>query len=340
MKLSNELKFGIFATLATAAIIYGLNFLSGSSFFGPPLQLNATYNNLDGLLEGDPIMINGMRVGRAKDFDLDLASGEVNIKLEFFEKISIPRSSTAIIASRSVLGEKSIKIVGFSDSTRTLVPGFYETGDEIVGTLETGIIDNMSNLVESKGANILIEVAKLATELRQITQQTQALITDQNNTNSLTASLNNIRETTEYLTSISREVDSIARQLKTISTDAGSVVQNFEGNNENITKIFENVKNTTDSLVAASDEITELLTDASSAVSTVEDMVSKLDTNTNTLGALLNDKTLYDSIMTTTFEINSLLREAKANPQRFFDDIKLYLIDRNKNKGDARKEDE
>lgn len=337
--MSNELKFGIFATLATAAFIYGLNFLAGSSFFGPPLQLEASYANLDGLLEGDPIMINGMRVGRAKDFDLDLESGNVTIQLEFFDKLNIPRSSMAMIASRSVLGEKSIKIVGQSDdSLKTLVPGFYESGDEITGTLETGIIDNMTNLVESKGANILIEVARVATDLRQIIQQTQVLITDQNNTNSLTASLNNIRETTAYLTSISREVDSIARQLKVISTDAGSVVQNFEGNNENINKIFENVKNTTDSLVAASDEITELLTDASSAVETVENMVSKLDTNTNTLGALLNDKTLYDSIMTTTLEVNSLLREAKANPQRFFDDIKLYLIDRNKKKG-RREED-
>ncbi|MCI4668750.1 MAG: MlaD family protein [Bacteroidia bacterium] len=345
MKFSNELKFGIFATLATAAIIYGLNFLSGSSFFGPPLKLKAKYTNLDGLLEGDPIMINGMRVGRAKNFDLNLESGDVTIELEFFEKMKIPRSSMAMIASRSVLGEKSIRIIGLEDSARRMVPGFYETGDDIPGTLETGIIDNMTNLVESKGANILIEVAKLATELRQITQQTQALITDQNNTNSLTASIYNIRETTEYLTSISKEVDSIAKQLNTISVDAGSVVQNFKGNNENISTIFENVKNTTDSLEAASDEITELLTDASTTVETITDMVgkldTKLDTNTNTLGALINDKSLYDSLVVTTLEINSLLREAKANPQRFFDDIKLYLINRrNKDQEEAKLEDE
>jgi len=323
--------------LATAAVIYGLNFLSGSSFFGPPLELYSTYPNVDGLLEGDPIMINGMRVGRAKDFQLDLESGKVKITLEFFDQFSIPRSSVAMIASRSVLGEKAIKIINLEDSVRT-VPGFYESGEDIQGTLETGIIDNMSDLVETQGASIIIEVAKLAKELRQITEQTQILLTDENNTNSLTASINNIRETTVYLTSISYEIDSIAKQFTFISEDARSIVSNIEGNNDNINRIFDNIKGTTDSLVAASDEITELLTDASSAVETVENTVSKLDTTTGTLGVLLNDREIYDSLLVTTKEINGLLREAKSNPQRFFDDINLDLFER-KNK-DAKKEED
>ncbi|MEO0899167.1 MAG: MlaD family protein [Bacteroidota bacterium] len=341
-KLSNEIKFGIFAVIAAGAMIYGLNFLAGSSFFGPPLQLSSTYPNVDGLLEGDPILMNGMRIGRVKDFKLDVENGQVNIKLEFFEKMSIPKSFDAMIASRSVLGEKAIKLVNSQDKRRLMEAGYYETGNEINGVLETGIIDNVTELAENQGATIIYKVAELATELQKITAQTQKILTDPGTNNSLTASINNVRDATSYLTSITIEVDSIAKQLTGLSRNAASVVENFEGNNDNVTKIFSNVKNTTDSLVAASDEIKSLLTDASSTVGTVEEVVGKLKEPTSTLGKLINTETLHDSLVITVMELNSLLREAKANPQRFFDDIKLYLFERNKRKEEeaALKEDE
>ena len=110
MKISNEVKFGFFALITAAGLLFGLNYLSGSQFLGAPLVLKATYTNVDGLLEGDPIMINGMRVGSVNNFDLDIQTGLVTINLEFFQKLKITQSSVAEIANRSVLGEKAVKI--------------------------------------------------------------------------------------------------------------------------------------------------------------------------------------------------------------------------------------
>ncbi|MEL6698164.1 MAG: MlaD family protein [Bacteroidota bacterium] len=330
MKLSNEVKFGFFALITAAGLIFGLNYLAGSQFLGAPLILKATYNNVDGLLEGDPIMINGMRVGSVSNFDLDLQTGQVTIQLEFFQKLAIPKSSIAEITNRSILGEKAVMIVDARPDSLPPIAELFENKDEIPGTIDEGFIEDVTSTVKDQGAQIFIQLGQLAIQLNDLIEQTKLLITDENNNSSLNASIQNIRTTTDNLTSISAQADSIARIIKVLSSSATSVVQNFQGNNDKVDMIFSNVQQTTDSLVAASDDIKQVLSDARSAVGTVENTISKLDTTTGTLGTLLNQRELYDSLLVTTQEVNSLLRAVKANPERFIDDVKLYLIERKK----------
>jgi phospholipid/cholesterol/gamma-HCH transport system substrate-binding protein len=326
VKISNEVKFGIIAIFTIAMIIYGLNYMSGSSLFGPPLVLYAKYQDVEGLLPGNPITINGLRVGKVGPLELDMEERVATARLEFDRDLDIPDNTQAMIYSTDLLGSKGIMI--YRPDSVAPSPEYYETGDEMVGSLETGIFDQASNLVQDQGAQILVEVAKLSVKLNEIVTLTQELLLDENNSSSLRASLANIQATTENLTTITTEVDSIAREITSIANDAGSIVGNLENNNAQIETIISNVVNTTDSLVVASEEVKLIMADARSTVSRVESMMSKLDENDGTLGLLLNDRTLYDSITSTTENVNAVLREVKANPARFFDDIKIYLIER------------
>lgn len=326
MKLSNEVKFGIIAILSIAMIIFGLNYMSGSSLFGPPLVLYAKYSDVEGLLPGNPITINGLRVGKVGRLELDMKEGVATAKLEFDRYLDIPDNSQAMIYSVDLLGSKGIMIYRPDSIPPSDI--FYESEGEISGTLETGIFDQASNLVQDEGAQILVEVAKLSVKLNEIVTLTKDLLLDENNSSSLRASLANIQETTINLTTITTEVDSIAREISGIANDAGSIVANLENNNGQIEAIITNVTSTTDTLVRAAEEVKVIMADARSTVSRVESMMSKLDENNGTLGLLLNDRTLYDSITSTTENVNAVLREVKANPTRFFDDIKIYLIER------------
>ncbi|MEL6851743.1 MAG: MlaD family protein [Bacteroidota bacterium] len=326
MNLSNEAKFGVFAVATVALILYGISLMSGSQFFGAPLVLYAKYSNVEGLIRGNPIMINGLQVGRVTALDLDMTEGMATAKLEFDDELEIPDNSEAMIYSVDLLGSKGVKI-WVPDSLQPST-ALMESGEFILGTLEAGIFDEAEKLVTTQGAQILVEVGKLSVKLNEIVAQTQQLLVDQNNQNSLRATLNNIQASSANLTSITDEVDSLAKEITRIANDAVSIVRNFEGNNANINDIITNVRKTTDSLVTASVEVKEIMTDASAAVSRVDNMVAKIDTESGTLGKLLNDTQLYDSLTATTENVNALLREIKANPGRFFDDFKIYLIER------------
>ncbi|MDX2250357.1 MAG: MlaD family protein [Bacteroidia bacterium] len=327
MKISNEVKFGLIAVITIALILYGLNFMSGSKFFGSPLIVYAKYQDVQGLIEGNPVMVNGLRVGKVSQLVLeDMRTGVVTATLEITESLAVPDNSVAMIYNFDLLGSKGVKI--FVPDSLPISEKYLKSGDNMKGLVEAGVFDEASDLVKTQGAQILIEVAKLSVKLNDIVRLTQNLLTDTENNNTLRETLDNIRETSDNLTSITRKVDSLAGEINGIASNAGSIVQNVENNNDNIEAIISNIRSTTDSLVKASDEVKALLTDASSAVSSVESMVAKLDTTSGTLGLLLNDTRLYDSLAVTTENINSVLREVKANPQRFFDDIKIYLIER------------
>ena len=328
MKLSNEAKVGIFVVGALLMVIFGLQYISGSKYFGAPLTLYAKYGNVEGLSRGNPITINGFKVGRITALDLNVKDGLATAKLEFDKEYEIPANSEAMIYSSDLLGSKAIKIQ-VPDSL-TPSTALVENGQEIQGSTDKGIFAEAEDLVTSQGAEILVEVAKLSVKLNEIVAQTQSLLEDKSNQTTLKATLINIRETSENLTSITDEVDSLAKEINQVARDAVSIVGNVEDNNDNINHIIANVTRTTDSLVTASNEVKNLMSDASSAVGHVENMIAKLDTTSGTLGMLLNDTQLYDSLTATTENVNALLREVRRNPGNFFDDFKIYLIERKK----------
>ncbi|MEM7658578.1 MAG: MlaD family protein [Bacteroidota bacterium] len=323
MKLSNEVRFGIIAVLTLGLVFYGLSYLSGNKFFGPPLTLYTQYGDLSGLVKGNPVLINGFKVGKVSELNLDMDEGVAKVRLDFDQELDIPDNSEAQIYSIDLLGSKAVKIM-VPDSVRPSST-YLGSGQDILGTLEPSLLGVAGEALQDKGVQILYEVARLSVQLNEIVQLTKTLLVDENNSSSLRATINNIQQTSDNLTNITANVDSISGELTGMSRDAASIVSNFENNNSNITGILDNVKAATDTISAASTEVQALMTDASAAVENVETMVAKLDSTGGTLGLLLNDTQLYDSLTNTTENVNALLREIKANPQRFFDDIKLYI---------------
>ncbi len=339
--MRKEIQFGIIV-LGTAILVFlGLNYLAGSHAFGPPMVLYANYPKLEGLSSGNLVFIKGVPVGKVAQVELNMdngfSSGFTTVRIELDKKYTIPANSEAMVYSTDLLGGKGIEI-RLPDSLRP-AGNFLGTGDEIIGSVESGMFAQAEDLILTEGGQILIKLGQLTVQLNEIVQAARKVIADDRYTSSLAATLENIRLTTENLTTISQEVDSIAQELTGLAGNAASIVDNFENNNDNITSIIANVKSTTDSLESASSEIKRLMTDASSAVGSVENIVTKLDTTTGTLGLLLNDRELYDSLTYTTRNVNALLRAVNENPERFFDDIKIYLIERKKKEEALKEED-
>jgi len=331
--MKQEIKFGIIALVTAVLVFIGLNYLAGSPYFGRPMVLYADYPEINGLFPGNRVFIKGVQVGKVSEVSLQMQNGfsgsYTRVKIELDKQYSIPTASEAMVYSIDLLGEKGIQIL-VQDSLGSSNGPFLQSGDDIRGTIESGIFAAAEDLILTEGAQIIVELGRLTVQLNDIVKQTRRLIADEQYATTVKATLENIQLTTANLAGIAQQADSISRELTGISRNAASIVDNFEDNNENITQILTNVKNTTDSLNSASSEIKQLMESANGAVGSVESFVSKLESTDGTLGLLLNDRQLYDSLNNTTANVNSLLREIQENPQRFFDDIKLYLIERRK----------
>lgn len=313
-----------------------MNYMRGSRLFGSPLILYAEYDDVQNLIAGNPIKINGLRVGKVGALELNIQEQKVRVQLEFNEELDIPDNSVAMLASADLLGSKEIRIIPNDSIVST---GVYQDGEVMKGVLEQGILDVAENLVETRGTQILIEVGRLAAELNRILQILGKALNDPRGRNAISVMLQDLQASASNIKSLTSRVDSLANTFNSIAGSASSIVDNVEAQNDDIQRILSNLGTTTDSLRTASSEIKQLMTDASSAMASVENVVTKLDTTTGTVGKLLNDAQLYDSLTNTAANVNSLLREVEENPQRFFDDIKLYLIERKPPKEKRNKDD-
>ena len=110
MKISNEVKFGIISIITIVLVVMGLNYMAGSKFFGAPLTLYAKYQNVQGLIRGNPITINGLNVGKVTNLTLDMNAGLATATLEFNDGLDIPVNAEAQIYNIDLLGQKGVKI--------------------------------------------------------------------------------------------------------------------------------------------------------------------------------------------------------------------------------------
>jgi phospholipid/cholesterol/gamma-HCH transport system substrate-binding protein len=69
LKISNEVKFGIVAVVSIALAALGISYMQGTRLLGNSLTLHAKYENVSGLIRGNPVIIKGVNVGQVMEID-------------------------------------------------------------------------------------------------------------------------------------------------------------------------------------------------------------------------------------------------------------------------------
>ena len=138
MKLTKEVKVGIVTTIAIGCFIYGFNFLKGKDFFSTQRKFYAVYQDIDGLVDANPMLINGFRVGMVGDIELmNDGSGKVLVTLVLDDEVNVPKNSIARVVSSDLLGSKAIQLVLGTGTD------YAESGDTLVASQE----DNLKQAV-------------------------------------------------------------------------------------------------------------------------------------------------------------------------------------------------
>ena len=97
MNISNEAKVGILGAITVTILILGFNFLKGNKLFTHAIILNAHYSNIQGLTESNPVIINGLEVGRVNEITTSRDMKEILVKLSIYSDVDIPDNSVAVI---------------------------------------------------------------------------------------------------------------------------------------------------------------------------------------------------------------------------------------------------
>ncbi len=157
MKISKEFKIGIVVLFAIGALIWGFNFLKGSDIFSHKYELFAVYPKVDGLLEANPLLVNGYKIGQVNKISL-IQRGDkhpVLVKFLLTEDLKIPKNSVAKIVSSDLLGSKAVEVV-FSVNSE-----FVQSGDTLMSETEEGLkesVDKRLTPLQKKAEGLLSSI--------------------------------------------------------------------------------------------------------------------------------------------------------------------------------------
>lgn len=303
MKIKNETKVGILATVAIAILVLGYSFLKGNDVFTSENTFYAVYERVDGLTVSKPIYVNGYQIGRVSGLTLQ-PDGTILTEFKIDKKYELPENTIARIASTDLLGGKAI-VFDLGDSKVYAVSG---------ATLQSDVQKNIMEQVEpiQKKAEALFAVL-------------DSVLTSVNNTISpdfqknINRSLLSIANTLNTLENTAVQVDGMVGTQKSkisgILTNMESISANFSNNNEKLTQIFTNLETVSDK--AARLNFEETMNKANLAVSDLQLAVDNINNGKGSLGKLLNDDELYHNLEDASKSLDNLIIDVKENPKRY-----------------------
>lgn len=303
MKIANETKVGILATVAIAILILGYSFLKGNDVFTSENTYYATYNQVDGLTVSKPVFVNGYQIGRVSALTLE-PTGEILTEFKIDKKYEIPENTIAKIASTDLLGSKAI-VFELGNAAQ-----FAESGDTLNADIQKNIMEQVEP-VQKKAEAVFVMLDSVLTSINNTVNPEF-----QKNINRSLASIANTLQTLENTaTQVDGMVGTQKSKISGILTNLESISNNLDQNNERISNVFANLETISDN--AAKLDFTQTMAKADKAVADLQSITNNLNEGNGSLGKLLNDDSLYNNLEDASQSLDKLIIDMKENPKRY-----------------------
>lgn len=283
--------------------------MKGVSLFVPKKTFFATYSNVDGLLEANPVQINGMKVGsvRTVEFIPD-NSGRILVSFHITKDISIPKNSTAKIVSSNLMNAKAVDLV-FGDSKE-----MAKSGDTLNSELQLSIGQEVNKQI----APIKAKAESMLSSIDSVLMVIQGIFNTETR-ESLSGSMQKIQDALEALSHASLGIDTLVTtqrvKLRSIFDNLESISSNVKNNNEKISNAITNFSNISDTLAKA--QLAETILKTKEAVTQISEIMAKVNRGEGSLGLLIKDDSLYTNLNATSRDLDMLVKDINENPKRY-----------------------
>lgn len=259
-------------------------------------EFHVVYPNVVGLERSAAVTINGMKVGKVSDIKLINSQGDaVMVTFIIEDDFEFSKSSVIKIYRSGIIGGNNLAVL-----TNGSDPMIAQAGDTLVGALESGMIDGLIEKftpIEKSLLSTLTKVDSVMLDLDQVLDQ---------------ASKRHLRQS---MADLSSTMD----QLNQTSTSLNTLVQHNEAYLNNtfadLGRTASNMAKITDSIALINSAT--LLNDLSESMNALKQITAAMASGEGTLGALINDPSLYQNLEQVTKEAQKLVEDIKAQPKRY-----------------------
>lgn len=286
------------AAVAITVLILGYNYMVGrDNPLGGAREFVVLYDSAQGLADNTAVMYNGFRVGQLRSMEMDPHSGKVVTEIEIYSEIKIPKNSKIKIES-ALLGSTTLKLIPGNSKT------FAEDGD----TLLPMYTQDVMSMVNEKIAPIAAGADSLLTHLNSIIAR-QSLTQAVDQLPVVLASLNSTIAEIQGTLAASRPgltatLDNAAR----FSSSLDQYGRSIEGSLKNLNRTTARL----DSI-----ELQKIGRDLQETASALAVITRNIEQGKGSLGKLAKDPVLYDNLVKTTKNLESLAYDINHYPEKF-----------------------
>ncbi len=258
---ATSLKLGAF-TMVTIIVTFWLASIIGNlSPFDETYEINAVFTDATGVLNGDPVKIAGVEIGKVVDFEV--RGGEAHLRMEIQSDVDVPENVIADIKFLNLLGQRVVNLVQPNDpsdeelgdggtipvtNTRpaldlsvvfnNLRPLIQSTNPEDINTVARAVLAVFKGR-EGDLEGILGNVGELASTLADKDQRLARLV---ENLDSVTEVLNNqktnirvsLDEFTRFMESLADMTPQLERTIDDLTRASGKFGKLIEKNRVNL----------------------------------------------------------------------------------------------------------
>ena len=301
----NEIRIGIFAVVALVLLVGGVRFLQGVSLFGDGYVLTANFETAEGVVEGTPVAVRGISVGRVEDVALGAADQGVRVRMRIQKDVQLTEGTTASVTGFSALDDVQISLQrspgGDPLSAGAQIPTSSQNtigqlrkravpiADRVdsVLTKAAGTFEEVQGVLGGSGTNM----QRTVDNLRATSANIEALVDGEQD---------RMRSTIAHLERTSASLDTLVGDLQAVAS----------GNRDTLAQAVQDAERTLHHTRRTARSLEESADD-------LEAILSGLREGEGTAGRLLNDPKLYDRTDTLTVRLNRILKDFEENPGRY-----------------------
>lgn len=282
---------GVSAVVALAILVFGINYLKGINLFHTSNYYFAVYDDVTGLAVSAPVNANGFKVGQVREMKYMYNDpGHVKVELALDADLKITEGTVAILTT-DMLGTATITLE-IPKTTDYMAKG---------STLES---KKASGLVENLSGDLMPGISGMIPKIDSLLVAITAVVTDP----ALAASVKRLDAITADLSAMSANIARATKPLPGVMDNAAVVAGNLNTMSANLDSLSRELQALPlDKTMANVAELTENL----------RNITATLQTSDSSLGMLVNDPGLYNSLNHTVASLDSLITDVKEHPKRY-----------------------
>ena len=295
--MKKELKIGILAVAVLVATFFVINFLRGKDLWNKEYELSSTYEDVQGLLPSSPVYIKGYKAGTVTEVTYSKEKGAFDVLCTISRDFPVPEDSRMTIYSADLMGGKAIRI----DMGKS--PNPAEDGAVLTPSVSPDMLSSIAAGIEpliSKGSDVLDNLDNALTNLN--------LTLSEENRESLRNIMENLDRTIA-------EIEQIAGTVEGRKNDIDSFIANLNAVSSGLDAIMERANSTMTDIRSVSAGLAEA--DIASLVENLDSLLVKVRGTEGTVGRLINEDSVYNSVDSLVSDLDRLVRKIEENPKKY-----------------------